>query len=370
MSINNYLLDGYAQKGPFIIGSNITIIELDNKLVPTGKSYYSLIEDNLGHFSFPNVKFSSNYVQLKVEGKCYNEVTGDVPLENLTLFSTVDISNNSSINVNILSHFEQSRILNLVTKGKSFQDAQMQAQNELLKVFDIEDKVISNPELLDITSSNLDGGVLLLISSIIDNNIGSGMTSQEFITNFTTDFKEDGIIDSDVIQKTLASSAFVLDPERITVNLTARYNEMGLSIKPYEMSLLVKQFLNNTSFPNIYNNLFPESVGDTINLIIQPDTVIIDKNSNYCIAINNLVDCGLDCISVIITSANYSNFSTPDHYWVESDGKLFDNICADQTNLIFPMRFTNNGEIILELIFYEKNSNKYHYFPTKHIIWE
>lgn len=368
--INTYKLEGYAQKGPFISGANVTIIELDNKLVPTGKSYYSTVEDNLGHFSFPNVKFSSNYVQLKVEGNCYNEVTGDVPMENLTLLSIVDISNNSLINVNLLSHFEQSRILNLVTKGTSFQSAKKQAKDEILKVFNLQDKLISNPELLNISSSNLDGGVLLFISSIIDNNIGSGMTSQEFITNFTTDFKEDGIIDSDIIQKTLAGSAYVLDPERITTNLTTRYSEMGISIKPYEISLLAKQFLINTSFPNIYNNLFPESVDGAINLLIQSDTIIIDKNSNYCIGINNLVDYGLSCISIILTAASYNNFSTPNHYWVDSDGKLFDALCDDQANLIFPISFADKGEFTLELIAYAHIPKKYYYFPTKHIIWE
>ncbi len=206
-----YRLEGHAQKGPFISGANVTIIELDKNLVPTGKSYFSTIDDNAGHFTFPEVKFNSNYIQLKVEGNYYDEVLGGIPINEITLYSIVDISKDSIINVNLLTHIEQSRVQFLLDKGISFQNAQKQAQNELLKVFNLEDKAIGNAEQLDITSPNLDGGVLLLISSIIISNYGTGLEFQEFISNFVTDFKEDGTIDSESIQEALATGAYVLD---------------------------------------------------------------------------------------------------------------------------------------------------------------
>ena len=187
--LREYKLEGYAQKGPFLMGSNVTIIELDNNLIPTGKSYYSTIDDNAGHFEIPRVTLSSNYAQIKVEGSYYDENFGGIPWgEDLTLFSTVDISKYSAVNINLMSHIEEKRIKYLLDKDVSFQNAKTQAHNELLKVFNLEDKTISNAEHLNITSPDIDGGILLLISSIIAKNFGTIYTLQEFLLNILTDF--------------------------------------------------------------------------------------------------------------------------------------------------------------------------------------
>jgi len=67
-STTSYNIQGYVQKGPFINGTSITIYELDNSLVPLGKSFNSQIKDNTGNFTLKNVAFSFKYVQLKADG--------------------------------------------------------------------------------------------------------------------------------------------------------------------------------------------------------------------------------------------------------------------------------------------------------------
>ncbi len=68
---------GYVQKGPFINGTAITISELDQKLVATGKNFTTQIIDNKGAFSLKDVKLQSDFVQLIAEGFYFDEVRGE-----------------------------------------------------------------------------------------------------------------------------------------------------------------------------------------------------------------------------------------------------------------------------------------------------
>ena len=47
-SLKKLNLTGYAQKGPFINGSSVTVYDLQSDLSPTGKSYNAQIMDNIG----------------------------------------------------------------------------------------------------------------------------------------------------------------------------------------------------------------------------------------------------------------------------------------------------------------------------------
>ncbi len=117
----------------------MTIIELNNELNPTGKVFFSTVEDNSGYFSFPDVVFETDFIQVRVEGKYFDEVFGAVnALSVIILQSIVDISDNSTINVNIITHLVQARAIQLVKDGMNFSDASDQAFNELLALFYVE----------------------------------------------------------------------------------------------------------------------------------------------------------------------------------------------------------------------------------------
>jgi hypothetical protein len=59
---------GYAQKGPYLNGTAVTVSELSTDLVPTGKNYSSQILDNKGTFEVKNVELISQFVELKADG--------------------------------------------------------------------------------------------------------------------------------------------------------------------------------------------------------------------------------------------------------------------------------------------------------------
>lgn len=363
-----YNLSGHAQKGPFLMGSEVTIIELDDGLNPTGKVFFSTIEDNFGYFSFPDVEFRSNYVQLKVEGEYYNEVIGGVnSLSEIILQSIVDISDNSTININTITHLVQARTLQLVKNGMDYRSAYEQAYNELLTIFFLENKDFDRPESLDLCISDTNGGILLLVSSIIQSNIGSGLNFSEFLTLLANDFKDNGLIDNELIQKTIGTSGLVLDIEDIIDNLTSRYAELGQSIEPYEG----KQFLNNfkkmNSYETIFDAAFPESIGTYENVINTGDSIIVDQNKSYAIAIKGSNDSDIINIQIRITSSS-DNFSTSGIDWYTEGNRKIYLMDYDQTDFIIPIEFYESGELELELFIVTHSSSMVDY-PKINISW-
>lgn len=363
-----YNLSGHAQKGPFLMGSEVTIIELDDGLGPTGKVFFSTIEDNFGYFSFPDVEFRSNYVQLKVEGEYYNEVIGGVnSLSEIILQSIVDISDNSTININIITHLVQARTLQLVKNGMDYSSAYEQAYHELLKIFFIENGDFIKPESLNLCVSDVNGGILLLVSSIIQSNIGSGLIFSEFLTLLANDFKDNGIIDNEIVQKTMGTSGLVLDMEDIIDNLTSRYADLGQAIAPYAGKQFLRNFKKMNSYGTIFDAAFPESYGAHENLINTGDSVFIDQDKSYAIAIKGGDDSDIVNIQIRITSSS-DNFSTSGIDWyIEGNRKIF-LMDYDGADLVVPFEFDESGELLLELFIVTKSSSMVKY-PKVNISW-
>jgi hypothetical protein len=366
-SPKTYDLSGLAQKGPFLMGSDVTIIELNNELNPTGKVFFSTIEDNTGYFSFPDVVFESNFIQIKAEGEYFNEVIGSVnAFSEIILQSIVDISDNSTINVNIITHLVQARAIQLVNEGMNFSDAYDQAFNELLAVFYVENTGFSQPQNLDLTTPDANGGILLLISSIIQSNI-SGFSFSEFLTVLASDFKDNGNIDNEENQKNLATCGLVLNLEEVRNNLISRYEEIGILIDPYSGSQFLKNFNNSNSFPTIFDGLFPVTVNGYNNLINEGDTVFIDKNQLYSIAVIGGEASDFSNIHVAITSTS-NNFSTSGIDWYVDGNTLRYIKNFDSSDLIIPIEFTGAGSLELELFIVTSDPVMIEY-PKIEVIW-
>lgn len=367
-----YDLQGHAQKGPFETGANVTIIELDENLSPTGRTFFSTIDNNAGHFSFPNVSLASRYIQLKVEGKVFDEITNAVQQMwgNTTLYSIVDVTNQSTINVNIITHLEHQRIFELVNNGASFSEARNQAQHELLAVFNLENYALDNPENLDITSSDVDDGILYAISVIVQANFASAMTFQEFITNLTTDFKNDGIINSTVLQKSLCSSAAAVNIPEINYNLWVKYNNMGLSFMPYNIQPLINEFVNTSSYPNLIDSVFPEVVNGRINILALPDTVVLNTSNDYCIAINDKPFDEIYGVGLTLISQDMTSFSETYPYWSSPDSTKQLSSEVNPDNVYIPITFNHAGSFrIVRLIGSNGGDWRFINMPKKYISW-
>ncbi|MBK6282275.1 MAG: hypothetical protein IPF54_06065 [Draconibacterium sp.] len=131
-------ISGFVQKGPFAIGTSITVVELDSTLSQSGRNFKTQITNNNGNFKLSNIVLNNKIVEIQADGFYFNEVRGITSDNRLALYSLSDLTDKNTINVNVLSTLEKPRIEYLVENGKSFSEAKKQAQKEVLAIFEVE----------------------------------------------------------------------------------------------------------------------------------------------------------------------------------------------------------------------------------------
>jgi hypothetical protein len=221
-------LSGYVQKGPYINGTTIQMFELNSSLNQTGKAFNTQITDNKGSFEINNIVLSSQFVEFLANGYYFNEISGDISPFVLSLYALSDITDISTVNVNILTHLEKGRVEYLLGKGLSFLVAKDTAQKEVLKIFGFHVQDMDNSEMLDISVNKEENAILLAISIILQGNRTTGDLT-ELLANISNDIQQDGILNDINIIAQLRSSTEVLNPQEIRSNLHQRYQDLGLT---------------------------------------------------------------------------------------------------------------------------------------------
>mgnify|MGYP000429107073 CR=1 FL=1 len=158
----NFNVGGKVEKGPFVRGTAIQMQPLDADLDETGESFTSTITDNEGTFTFGSKLLKSPYVKLSASGYYFNEVTGELSKGTLALNAVANLQNAADVNLNILSHLKYQRVMDLVAKdGKSFKEANNQAQEEVLKTFGLEKYAKTDVNHFSITSGTDEAAALI-----------------------------------------------------------------------------------------------------------------------------------------------------------------------------------------------------------------
>ncbi len=245
--LNLEKVNGYVQKGPYLNGTPVTITELTEDLVPTGKNFTSQILDNKGTFEVKNVDLVSDYAELKADGFYFNEVQNENSAAQLTLFALSDLSDKSSLNVNVLTNLEKSRVDYLVSNGMAFAEAKKQAQKEILSVFEISKDDMPESEDLDISKEGDDNAILLAVSVILQGYLPVAGLS-ELMANISTDIREDGILNSQSLGSMLINNAKLVKPDMIRHNLESRYENLGMEVTVPDFEKYIAQFIDNTDF--------------------------------------------------------------------------------------------------------------------------
>ena len=110
-------ISGGSQKGPFVNGSSVTVLELgEESLAQTGSSYEGKIKNDKGEFSLKVAKLVSPYVLLKANGFYRNEITGEKSKSPVTLYALTDLSERDEANVNLLTHMPYERSIYLAVE--------------------------------------------------------------------------------------------------------------------------------------------------------------------------------------------------------------------------------------------------------------
>jgi hypothetical protein len=284
-----YNLAGYAQKGPFAMGSQILISELDNNLVPTGRTYTTQTADNSGKYEIKDLALVSSFVKLRVDGFYFNEVSGELSDSQLSLSGIIDLNMGSTQNLNILTHLEQYRIEYLVEQGTAFELARTQAHEEVMQILEFSSVDISQSEMLDIAEQGADHAMLLAASLILQ---GSRSTAElsELINLIGSDIQEDGTLDNPDLGSQLANAAYILKPAEIRENIEQRFEELGMDRTIANFEDYLELFSEETKFEITNQITFPETGNYGINAlhssVIQVEnTLITDREYSFAVQV-------------------------------------------------------------------------------------
>ena len=227
----NFNVGGKVEKGPFVRGTAIQMQPLDAELDETGESFTSTITDNEGTFTFGSKLLKSPYVKLSASGYYFNEVTGELSKGTLALNAVANLQNAADVNLNILSHLKYQRVMDLVAKdGKSFKEANNQAQEEVLKTFGLEKYAKTDVNHFSITSSTDEAAALIAVSSLILYNRSEAQIT-EYLSQLSEEFAEDGNF-SETTKLQIRKDMFSLESKlpQIAENIKKRYQEMGKEV--------------------------------------------------------------------------------------------------------------------------------------------
>lgn len=219
-------VQGKIQKGPFISGTTVTVQELDNSFISTGRSFVSTTDNDFGGFIVEG-NLKAPYIEVFASGFYYDEVKGDISSANLSLRSITETSDPTKTNVNILTTLTRERIEHLVLYGRmDYDTAKKTAQNEVLTAFDIPTDDFINFNDLDLTKEGDHNAILLAVSIVVQGNKSVAGVS-ELISKIVLDLKEDGELNDGPAIEELTSNARQLNLASVKANLEKRYQELS-----------------------------------------------------------------------------------------------------------------------------------------------
>jgi hypothetical protein len=333
--VSKDLIDGVIQKGPFVNGSSISLFELSEILAPSGKTYNTQIVDDKGTFEIKNILLESSFVKLKADGYYFNEVNGQKSTSQLTLYAVSDLSDKSSVNVNILTHLENQRVETLVAQGNNFKTAKEQAEAEVLKIFSLSKNDIKASESLNITNSGDDNAILLAIS-IIAQGFRSEADLTDLLARIVSDIKEDGELNNQELGTMLINDAKLLNLPAIRANMVRQYSTTDNNAVIPDFEKFIQLFIDNTEFVFTKKIEYPEFSAYGENILFGDKSQFKSMETNSY-SLSAVVPVGASLKIVMKGQGWYYNVSPngPVNWKVSS----FDHNKKEQT-----FTFVNSGE--------------------------
>jgi hypothetical protein len=268
-------ITGNVQKGPYLMGTSVEMYELSSSMEQTGKVFRTQVSDNSGFFEINNVNLSSEYVEFFASGTYYDEVAGGIPVASLDLSAISDITDKTTVNINILTHLEKERVKYLVSQGKKFSEAKDSAQSEIMAIFGLKREGSEPSESLYISQASQNNAILIALSMILQGRRYPPDLAV-LLTNISNDIKEDGVLNDENIKTSLRTAMLEINPVNIRANLVKRYQELGVeaAIPEFEKYLLAYMALK-ASAPVAWNQWVTNinSSGATLNGKVNPNSL-------------------------------------------------------------------------------------------------
>lgn len=231
-------VNGKAEKGPYLTGSEINLYELTDSLENTGVVFTGEVADPAGNFDFGTLSLKSSYARFSVNGRFLNETTGKISETPFTLEGIADLYNRSEYHVNILTHFIAKRIEFLLhTRHLSFRQANQQAQQELLTCLGMQSFTDRDVSTFSLTSGTKEAAILIITSAaLLFDTDESEFTA--LIAELSDDFMESGTLAPERKYRILHHMQ-QLDLQAIARHLTDYYRSIGETIYLPDLSAVI-----------------------------------------------------------------------------------------------------------------------------------
>lgn len=244
--VKNASILGAAQKGPFKFDSPLMLREVllhNDALTYTGREYIDEISSNKGDFVIPKVNLVYPYAVLEVRGQWRNEISGEWSKDSMTLRALTDLTSRTEVNINLLTHLEYDRAVQLVSKGYSIFAAKKQAEYEIMTAFGFATTIEYSENLKTFvasTSKDHESNATLMAIALLFIGDRSEAEIVSAVNDFKRDMASDGTWNDEQAKADMADWAESFDGGSIRANVKS-WNI--LTIPDYENYLTI--FWNN-----------------------------------------------------------------------------------------------------------------------------
>lgn len=244
--VKNASILGAAQKGPFKFDSPLMLHEVllhNDALTYTGREYIDEISSNKGDFVIPKVNLVYPYAVLEVRGQWRNEISGEWSKDSMTLRALTDLTSRTEVNINLLTHLEYDRAVQLVSKGYSIFAAKKQAEYEIMTAFGFATTIEYSENLKTFvasTSKDHESNATLMAIALLFIGDRSEAEIVSAVNDFKRDMASDGTWNDEQAKADMADWAESFDGGSIRANVKS-WNI--LTIPDYENYLTI--FWNN-----------------------------------------------------------------------------------------------------------------------------
>lgn len=249
-------LVGGVEKGPFVVGSAVTIAILDGQLDPTGQVFTAETLDDAGRFAVDIGEAVDIPVLISGEGFYYNEVTGELSGAPITL-RALDIASAGGAHdayVNVFTHLKYPRIRQLVVDGATVVDAAATAEAELRIALGIGpsgfDPGATGLEMTILGGDTDANAYLFAVSAVLVQaaaTAGGALDAvlQEELNTLALDFADDGELEAAHAGALLTAEA-ALDIDLVETQLAARLAAIGSSADVPDLDRIIDHDLDGT----------------------------------------------------------------------------------------------------------------------------
>lgn len=290
------VLEGALQKGPFVLGSSVSVSPIDAGGNPSGEVYSTATHNDLGEFSIALGAIES--VALEGTGFYYNEVVGELSSAPLTLrgFYQHDQGGPAVARLNVLTHLGHQRVRSTLDAAPSLVDAVIAAEAEVRAALGV--GPAGYDPGLGTTLDLLDGdgepnAYLFAITSVLvqaavtqagpDGPVDA--TLQELLNSLALDLADDGSVAATVTERLLTAQTMV-DTAAVEAALASRLAAIGSSAVVADLDRFIDSDLDGV--PNLSDNC-PR--------VVNPDQADPDGDGigHACDCGNGALDVGEQC---------------------------------------------------------------------------